>query len=217
MSSLRQSALRIWLIIVIFVVPPVLSYAQNTGVCAWDGATNSCVVRGGTLCAVGNGGGTCSLGENGCWCFLPNYTLAVSPFTPSPVDAGTQATATVTVSLAAGATGFPGNIQLSCPSGALQCVFSPNPLLSKGAPVNSTLTVTPPACNSNYTITVTGQDASSGNSGPANGPQSATLATSPCVVNVGDLGGGSIALLTFLVLLTLWMVWIVRRQRAASR
>ena len=156
-------------------------YSQNPtpGQCVYDTKKNQCVIQGGQFCQSGSGLGTCGPGENACWCYLPGYTLTLSPFTPSPVAPGQQATSTVTITPGSASNGTLGDVTLSsvsCPS-PVTCAFSPNPVSSGGGVVAATLTasVAPSAQGGQVPITVTAEIASP-NSGPTNGPQTAVLA-----------------------------------------
>jgi hypothetical protein len=195
-------------------------YSQTLGTCTFDPTTNKCIVQGGTLCASGTGAGTCNIGEGGCWCVTPTYTLTVAPFN-STIGANSIISTTVTITPQSAA-GFIGDVQLSCSaSSPLPCTFNPNPVSSKGpAPVISTLWIPIPAsatCQT-FTITVTAHDTGSVLGGPSNGPQSTTFTVNAnCVADLGPDGGGSIALITFMGLLTLWAAAIFLRRKGPIR
>jgi hypothetical protein len=184
------------------------SYAQNVGNCVLDPSSQKCVVQGGgAKCAVGSGTGSCGVGENGCWCFLPNYTLTVAGFIPSPVTSGNQASSQITVTPLQGA-GTLGSVRLSC-TDPFKTVPWTATVTSAGAPANSTMNVTPLISNPTKTYTITCTAADDGpSSGPVNGPQSVTL-------SVHNNGGGDIAVLTFGGLLIVWLAPGVRRRKRA--
>jgi hypothetical protein len=71
----------------------------------------------------------------------PDFTIASTALSPAPVNTGTPATATVTISPI---NGFNQPVALSvpCPTGA-SCTFNPATVTPSGAAVNSTLTIIP--------------------------------------------------------------------------
>ena len=198
----------------------------SIGQCVFS-PTGQCQPQGGTLCATpNNGAGTCAnpillrnsehVRENACLCVPPNYTLSVSPFNPLIVCPGAAATAEVVVIPQTTTTGaFLGDVTLSamCPSPAWTCTFSQNPITSTGSPAHSTLTAIPPTSTSSSVTNTITVSAIASILPPTNGPQSTPL-TVTCHYTVGD-GGGSIALLTFLGLVGLWLMLRMRRMKRA--
>jgi hypothetical protein len=139
----------------------------------------------------------------------PSYTLTVVPsnLTANPAE---TTTATITITPAAGASGYLGSVTLSR-GGNLPSWIDPDPVSSTGTAVTSKLMVAPRKGTNDgtYTVTVTAQDAN--RQLPANGAQSVT-------VTIGNgAGGGDIALLTFAGLVALWIAWsVLRAKRAVS-
>ena len=206
-------------ICLLYAVPVLLSTIPIFGqTCVFDPTKNQCVAQGGNLCTSGNGAGSCGPGENACWCYLPGYTLVVTPTTPIVENPGQTASYTVTITPAAGASGFLGTVNLdlanTCPAALLTCSFqpTPSPTLLTSTPASVTLNVTPTAAaaGQNLTIMVNGHDASP-NSGPTNGPQPAKLVVGQHIVATG--GGGTIALVTFLGLAAVWLAWGLSRNK----
>jgi phospholipase C len=116
-----------------------------------------------------------------------SYALTAAALNPGSVTAGNASTSTITVTPA---NGYIGNVHLSCSNitggtPAPTCSFSLSPVPITGtAPGTSTLTVSTSSNTpgGNYTITVTGSDAS--NSAPSNGPQGLLLTTAAVIQHV---------------------------------
>src|SRR3984885_8335032 len=109
----------------------------------------------------------------------PGYTLTAAALSPASITAGATSTSAITVTPA---TGYSGNVPLSCPNlasaSAIACSFSTNPVaVSGGSAASSTLTVatTNNTPGGTQSIHVTGSDARS--IAPSNGPQSLSLVT----------------------------------------
>ena len=109
----------------------------------------------------------------------PGYSLTAAALSPSSVTAGATSSSAITVTPA---TGYSGNVTLSCPNlasaTAIACSFSTNPVaVSGGAAASSTLTVTTTnnTPGGTQSINVTGSDAHS--IAPSNGTQSLSLVT----------------------------------------
>lgn len=199
----------------------------TSGQCSLNPSTNTCSVQGGgSLCASGSGWGQCSpqpAGDLGCICGLPEIQLTLAPFMPAsiPANTGGQASASVTLTQPGGSTGFVGNVQFGCsvtdplnyPANMVTCAISPPAAYMTGAPTLVGAFVTFPPTNSKglpltgtYIIHVSAS--SSSNSVGQLG--SVTLANTT--------GGGSVALLTLLVVTLAWLyVRRVRFQRRGSR
>src|SRR5208282_828704 len=102
-----------------------------------------------------------------------SYALTAAALNPGSVTAGNASTSSITVTPA---NGYTGTVHLSCSNitggtPAPTCSFSVSPVTITGtAPGNSTLKVSTSSSTpgGNYTITVTGSDAS--NAAPSNGP-----------------------------------------------
>jgi hypothetical protein len=201
--------------------PSRSSYAQALGSCAVQGGT--CVVTGGTLCAVAvpgpnwpnPGAGTCAVGENACACESPGYRISATNFDRVPSQ-GQTANSQVTVTPLPGP-GFVGNVRLSIPACAttLRCTMSGGPACpgnspgpctvvtstSQGQTATGTLSVTPLVdASGQVTFTISAQDASLQNAGPNGQPT-----VSVTLVTAKSSGGGRTAVLTFLVLMLLWL------------
>src|SRR5208282_865119 len=116
-----------------------------------------------------------------------SYALTAAALNPASVTAGSASTSAITVTPA---NGYTGSVSLSCSSitggtPAPTCSFSASPITITGtAPGTSTLTVTTSSSTpgGNYTITVTGSDAS--NAAPSNGPQGLSLTTAAVIQHV---------------------------------
>lgn len=193
---------------------PTSVYAQTLGSCYSDNRAGTCRVIGANNCAVGNGSpgtgaGNCRGGENGeCWCYAPSYNLSLTPLTPSPVQPGGTVSTTVTITpLGASDLGFLGNVSISCPSPFTPVNTPVTVSVPNASPVSQQISISVPATGvdaRSYPLTCTAAD-SSPNPAPANGPQ-----TVPLVVTNG---GGSIALLTFLTLLSVRIAVQGRRRK----
>ena len=116
-----------------------------------------------------------------------SYALTAAALNPGSVTAGNASTSIITVTPA---NGYTGNVHLSCSNitggtPAPTCFFSVSPVpITGAAPGTSTLTVSTSSSTpgGNYTITVTGTDAS--NSAPSNGPQALSLTTAAVIQHV---------------------------------
>jgi hypothetical protein len=141
----------------------------------------------------------------------PSYVLGGSSLSPSVLDQGTSAHGSIAV---APPPGYTADVTLSCMvTGATPsptCSLQPN-VVRFGVGL-STLTVSVPsgASNGTYVVSVTGTDIDG--RAPANGPQLFPLTVSNAVI--GETGGGSeISVITFGVLLPLWIVVHARKRR----
>lgn len=153
----------------------------------------------------------------------PSYNMTLSPLAPSPMSTGV-ATSTITV---IPFNGFAGRIDFSC---AISGTRLPTPSCATPAPAtvtgpgSATSLVTVSASSSTgedaFTVTVNALDAHG--RPPDNGAQSSTVLVSHSSLLIGTNGKNlnlpKIALIAFLVLLTLWvLVYLWRTRPPASR
>ena len=156
----------------------------------------------------------------------PSYNMTLSPLVPAALSAGV-ATSTITV---IPFNGFTGKIDFSC---TISGVGHPAPSCATPAPVtvtgpgSATSLVTVSASSSTgeaaFTLTVNAVDAQG--RPPDNGAQSSTVLISHSALLIGSKGNNlsgpqiaKIALITFLVLLTLTVLgYLWRTRRPASR
>jgi hypothetical protein len=145
----------------------------------------------------------------------PSYNITLAPLTPSSLTdpAGGTATSTITVNPL---NGFTGAVNFTCAvsGGRPPIPTCPNPasVTVVSGPVTSGLSVTADKLTTigTYTVTVTALDAQGIQ--PNDGAQSLSL---PVDHHYGvDGGGGSIAVLTLVLLIALWTMIRAWRKRA---
>jgi hypothetical protein len=121
---------------------------------------------------------------------VQDFSVSSTVLTPSSVNPGQSATATVTVTPVQG---FASQVTLTCPSGLASgatCSFNPSSVTPAGGPVNSTLTVSTGTTTPAGSYTVTVQGAAGGGSRSTTvvlGVQDfAVAATAPATVSPGQ-------------------------------
>jgi len=143
----------------------------------------------------------------------PSYNITLSPLTPTYIDTDV-ATSTITV---IPFNGFTGKVDFVCTVSGLThpAPSCPNPasatVTASSATSLLTVSASSSAAEGTYTVTVNAVD--SHGRPPDNGAQSSTVSVSH--VRWILVGGGRIALLTFVALLTLWGVrlrWRAKRD-----
>jgi hypothetical protein len=150
----------------------------------------------------------------------PSYNMILSPLTPATLSAGV-ATSTITV---IPFNGFTGKVDFACTISGIghpapSCAASAPATVSGPGSATSLLTVSANSSTGDaaFTVTVNAVDA---HGRPAdNGAQSSTVLVSHSPLIIGNrFGSAKMALITFLVLLTLWMLgYLWRTRRPASR
>ena len=141
----------------------------------------------------------------------PSYNITLSPLTPTYIDTDI-ATSTITV---IAFNGFTGKVDFGCTVSGL-----PHPAPSCANPASATVTngsatsllrvsASTSAAEGTYTVTVNAVDGHG--RPPDNGAQSSTVSVSH--VRWILMGGGRIALLTFVALLALWSVRLLWRDK----
>ncbi len=150
----------------------------------------------------------------------PSYNLTLSLLTPATLSTGV-ATSTVTV---IPFNGFTGKVDFSC---TVSGMSYPEPSCATPAPVTVTgpgsatsllsVTASPSTADARFTVTVNAVDAHG--RPPDNGAQSSTLLVSHSSWIIGNISvSAKMALVTFLVLVALWvLVYLWRTRRPASR
>src|SRR6266567_4561001 len=150
----------------------------------------------------------------------PSYNMTLSPLTPANLSSGV-ATSTITL---IPFNGFSGEVDFSC---AVSGVSHPVPSCATPAPAtvtgpssttsSLTVAVSSSTADASFTVTVNALDAHG--RPPDNGTQSSTLLVSHSRWIIGNsFGSAKMALVTFLVLLTLWVLgYLWRTRRPASR
>jgi hypothetical protein len=153
----------------------------------------------------------------------PSYNMILSPLTPPALSAGV-ATSTITV---IPFNGFTGEVDFAC---TISGMGHPAPSCATPAPATvtgpgsarSSLTVSASSSTGEAAFTVTVNAVDAHGRPPDNGAQTSTVLVShsPLIIgtNGNNIDGPKIALITFLVLLTLWvLVYLVRTRRPTSR
>jgi len=167
--------------------PPTVG-SGNVGNCTTEAA------RGDTIVCECQGAPTAS------------YNLTLTPLTPADVNTG-DATSTITV---VPFNGFTGKVDFTC---TISSVTNPAPSCATPAPATVTgpgsatsplsVSISSSTAQGTYRVTISAVDAHG--RPPDNGAQSSMVSVSRVHWTIGNsLRGGAIALLAFLVLLTLW-------------
>ena len=150
----------------------------------------------------------------------PSYNMTLSLLTPATLSAGV-ATSTITV---IPFNGFTGKVDFAC---TISGMGHPAPSCATPAPATVTgpssatslltVSVSSSTADAEFTVTVNAVDALG--RPPDNGAQSSTLLVSHSPWIIGNsFGSAKMALVTFLVLLTLWVLgYLWRTRRPASR
>ena len=150
----------------------------------------------------------------------PSYNMTLSLLTPATLSAGV-ATSTITV---IPFNGFTGKVDFAC---TISGMGHPAPSCATPAPATVTgpssatsllaVSVSSSTADAEFTVTVNAVDAHG--RPPDNGAQSSTLLVSHSPWIIGNsFGSAKMALVTFLVLLTLWVLgYLWRTRRPASR
>ena len=149
----------------------------------------------------------------------PSYNVTLTPLTPSEITTGV-ATSTITVTPF---NSFTGKIDFTCAVSGMthpvpSCATPPSATISGGS-ATSSLVVTSSETTADGTFTVTVSATDAHRRPPDNGPQSSTVLVSHVLWTIGNsLRSGGIALLAFLLLLTLWgLGYMWRRKKAAPQ
>ena len=150
----------------------------------------------------------------------PSYNVTLLPLTPATLSSGV-ATSTITV---IPFNGFTGKIDFTCTvSGMNQpapsCATPPPATVTGSSSATSSLTVSASSSTADASFTVTVHAADAQGRPPDNGTQSSTLLVSHSRWIIGtSFGSAKMALVTFLVLVALWvLVYLWRTRRPASR
>ncbi len=180
--------------------PPTVG-SGNAGNCATEAS------RGNTIACECQGAPT------------PSYNVTLTPLTPSEITTG-AATSTITVTPF---NNFAGQVDFTCAVTGMthpvpSCATPPSATVS-GSSATSPLVVTSSESTADGTFTVTVSAKDIHGRPPDNGPQSSTVLVSHVLWTIGSsLRAGGIALLAFLLLLTLWgLSHMWRSKRAASQ
>ena len=181
--------------------PPTVG-GGNVGVCTTEAP------RGDTLVCECQGAPT------------PSYNMTLTLFTPSAISTG-SATSTITV---IPFNGFTGKIDFTCAVSGVghpgpSCANPTSATVTGGGSGTSLLVVTSSESTADATFTVTVSAVDAHGRPPDNGAQAATVLVSHSRWIIGTgFGSAKMALVTFLVLLALWMlVYLWRSRRPASR
>ena len=145
----------------------------------------------------------------------PSYNISLSGLTPTYIDKD-DATSTITVTPF---NGFTGKVDFTCTvTGATQpapsCANPASATVTGGGSVTSLLKVSASTSTTEGTYTVTVSAVDGHGRPPDNGAQSSSVGVSH--VRWILMGGGRIAVLTFVALLTLWSVSRLRRGKRAA-
>jgi hypothetical protein len=150
----------------------------------------------------------------------PSYNISLSPLTPANLSSGV-ATSTITV---IPFNGFTGKVDFTCTVSGMShpapsCATPAPATVTGGGSATSpfTVSVSSSTADASFTVTVNAVDAQG--RPPDNGAQSSTLLVSHSGWIIGNsFGSAKMALVTFLVLLTLWVLgYLWRSRRPASR
>jgi hypothetical protein len=146
--------------------------------------------------------------------------MTLTLFTPSAISTG-SATSTITV---IPFNGFTGKIDFTCAVSGVghpgpSCANPTSATVTGGGSGTSLLVVTSSESTADATFTVTVSAVDAHGRPPDNGAQAATVLVSHSRWIIGTgFGSAKMALVTFLVLLALWMlVYLWRSRRPASR
>lgn len=149
-----------------------------------------------------------------------SYNVTLTPLTPATLSKGT-ATSAITVTPF---NGFTGKVDFTC---AVSGVSHPAPTCATPAPATVTgpgsatslLTVSVESSTADASFTVTVKAADAQGRPPDNGAQSSTVLVSHSGWIIGKgFGSAKMALITFLVLIALWLfVYLWRTRRPGSR
>jgi hypothetical protein len=150
----------------------------------------------------------------------PSYNMTLSPLTPATLSAGV-ATSTITV---IPFNGFTGKVDFTCTVSGVShpepsCATPAPATVTSGGSATSLLTVSVSSSTGDAAFTVTVNAVDGHGRPPDNGTQSSTVLVSHSRWIIGtSFGSAKMALVTFLVLLTLWVLgYLWRSRRPASR